>query len=805
MLKFNLQDSFSYNSIIMKKTIYITIVLLFSFLSILGQSNATKEADTYFENLSYVSAAKEYKKLASNKKTAYVLKKLGDSYYLNAQMKEASNAYAQLFNAFVPQDPEYLFKYAQTLRAIGNFKESIVWMERFHQLKKEDSRGKKFINKDAILSDLRNNKPDYRIQNLYAINTEFSDFGVTEYRNTILFSSPRGRSKFVKKVDKRNERNFLDIYQVDKNEIGSKGNKKYFSNEINEIYHESSISFSPDNKTMYFTRNNYNNGDFNVDKKGYNNLKIYKSEFIDNKWKNIEEMPFCSNEYSVGHPTVSKDGKLLYFVSNMPGGIGKTDIYFVKIENNGTYSIPQNLGPEINTEGREMFPYISEDNTLYFSSDGHFGIGSLDVFSSKKVKSKFQKPVNLKYPINSKLDDFAFSINPITKKGYLSSNREGGMGDDDIYAIEQIVEDDLDSACIQDISGVVRESKFKKTLPYAKLTLKDALGSVIKETAADSLGVFSFKLPCDQKYAITASKEYYTPDTEYFETTDEVAVVLNLDFSLEIIDDFAYNSLNELVIKINSIYFDYNKWDIRPDAAAELDHIVDVMNRYPNLNVESTSHTDSRGRASYNQLLSQRRAESTVDYIIYNGIDSYRIKGKGYGESKLTNKCIDNDSHTNTVRCREVQHQENRRTAFVILNVDGTRINSEDKVSFKDEIPEEEDVFQEKRPKINLRTHVVGRGETLYFIARKYSLSVGLLRRINNLDSNEIYLNQVLLISHEQENNGSSTTGSIMHTVKPQQTLFFISKKYGVSVRKLKRINGLTSNNIVIGQILKIK
>ena len=788
----------------MKKNIQITIVLLFSFFSLLGQSKATALADTYFENLSYIRAAREYKKLADKKKTAYVLKRLGDSYYLNAQMKEASKVYAQLFHSYVPQDTEYLFKYAQTLRAIGSFKESMVWMKKFHELKKEDSRGKRFINNAAVLSELRNNKPEYRVQNLYAINTEYSDFGVTEYRNTILFSSPSTRNKIIDRIDKRNEKSFLDIFQVNKDEISSKRGKKPFSKEINEIYHESSVSFSPDYKTMYFTRNNYNNGSFNVDQKGYNNLKIYKAEFIENEWKNIEELPFCSDEYSVGHPSVSKDGKLLYFTSNMPGGLGKTDLYFVRIDHNGMYSIPQNLGPTINTEGREMFPYISEDNTLYFSSDGHFGIGSLDVFASKSKGNKFKKPTNLKHPINSTLDDFAFSINPITKKGYLSSNREGGLGDDDIYTVEQIFDEKSDTVCSQLIKGIVKESKFKKHLPYAKLSLKDTFGKTIKETAADSLGMFSIKLPCNQKFAITASKDYYSPDTEYFETSDEVSVELNLEFSLEIIDDFVYNTQDELVIKINSIYFDYNKWDIRPDAAKELDHIVEVMNKYPNLKVESTSHTDSRGRAAYNELLSQRRAESTVDYIIYNGIDSYRIKGKGYGESKLTNKCIDNDMHTNTVNCKEVQHQANRRTAFVILNVDGSKINSKNKPLYEEIVIKEKNISPINIQETALKSHIVSIGETLYSISKAYNLSVSKLKKINNLKSNEIFLNQVLLISEDKKGLTSKKKKSIIHIVQPKQTLFFIASKYKVSVYILKKLNGLTSNNIEIGQMLKI-
>lgn len=787
----------------MKKTIQITIVLLISALSILGQTKETKLADTYFDNLSYVKAAKEYKKLSEKTKTIFILKRLGDSYYNNVQMKEAAEAYAQLFNLFEPQDTEYYFKYAQSLRSIGNFEESNLWMENFNKLNKDDSRGYNFINNKLFLSEIKDSQPSYIVTNLVAINTEFSDFGVTEFGNNIVFSSPRKNNVFVKRTHTRNDKNFLDLYKVSKDKINSKNVIPLFSKNVNSIYHESSATFTSDKKTMYFTRNNYNKGNFKTDKKGYNNLSIYKAEFIDDKWQNITELPFCNKEYSVGHPSLSKDGKLLYFTSDMLGGIGQTDIYVVDVNADGTFGLPKNLGITINTEGREMFPYIAEDNTLYFSSDGHFGIGALDVFASKSLKNEFQKPQNLKNPINTKLDDFAFSINPITKKGYLSSNREGGLGDDDIYAVEQIFTDVKDTVCTQVIYGIVKETKFKKNLPYATVLLKNTLGDTLRGTLTDELGKFSFKLPCSQKFAVTASKEYYKPDTKYFETSDNLTLELDLDFSLKITDDFTYNQTNELIIKINTIYFDYDKWNITPKAAKELDHIVEIMNKYPKIIVKSTSHTDSRGRESYNELLSQRRAESTVDYIIYKGIDPDRISGRGYGESRLTNKCVDNDAHTNAVKCTDEQHQANRRTSFVILNVDGTKINSEDKKTFQLNNKKEE-----QKEQTSFKTHIVSKNETLLSISKKYNLTVEVLKQINNLKVNNVYLNQVLIIDpqHALENTDVQKTSSLeVHIVKANETLYAIALQHNISLQKLKELNGLTSNNIFEGQELKLK
>lgn len=654
----------------MKKIIQFTIALLFSSLTLFGQTKETKTADAFFTNLSYIKASEAYEELAKKNPTEHVLKRLGDSYYYNVFMQKASESYAKLFESYTPDDAEYMFKYAQSLRATGNFDDSKLWMEKFHKAKKEDARGVNFTNKEADLLEIKEGEPLYEVTNLKNINTELSDFGVTEFNNTILFASPARVSKFVKRAHTRNQKNFLDIYQVDRDKMNSIEDRISFSEEVNEKYHESSVSFSPDKKTMYFTRNNYNEGSYKVDKKGYNKLKIYKAELIDNKWKNIKELPFCSNEYSVGHPSVSKDGKRLYFTSDMPGSLGETDIYYVEIKDNNSYGYIQNLGISVNTEGREMFPYISEDDVLYFSSDGHFGIGALDVFASKKENGFFGAPINLKAPINSKLDDFAFSINPFTKKGYLSSNREGGVGDDDIYSVVEFkVPEPPKPPCMQAVSGIVSDTKFKNPLPGARLILKDENGLVVKDTIVGSFGDFSFQLPCNKTYMAYATKEYYQPDSDSFVTTEAAKVDLDLDFKLEIADEFSYNERNELIIKIRPIYFDYNKSNIRPDAASELDLVYAVMNQYPRIEVRGSSHTDARGKAAYNEALSKRRAVSTVNYVISRGISNSRIVAKGFGETQLTNNCMDNDRHTNRVKCTKEQHQANRRTEFVITKM----------------------------------------------------------------------------------------------------------------------------------------
>lgn len=663
----------------MKKTLYISLFLLTIFFQNFGQTPATKLADTYYENLSYVKAIKEYKMLADIDPTAYILKRLGDSYYASLRMKEAAVTYAKLFTIYNLKEEDYIFKYAQSLKSIGRFEEALYWMEKYQKSEKPNTESNNVSTNELISTpkekprydlDFKESifnkklKEKFILENLYQLNTPFSDFGVTEYRNTILFSSPRKLREISTEVNEGNGGNYLDIYQVNKEDVGLKDRKKQFSKRVNEKFHESSISFSPNTDVMYFTRNNFNYGDYKVDGKGYINLKIYKADYINDSWQNIMELPFCSDNYSVGHPTVSKDGKLLYFVSDMPGSLGATDLFVVDIKFDGTFGTPRNLGNTVNTKGREMFPFIADDNTLYFSSDGHPGMGNLDIFESKMINQQFQLPINLKAPFNSESDDFAFSINAKKNMGYLSSNRKGGKGDDDIYRFKKEFEEP--EVCNQVVSGTVRNLKFQKYLPYSKLVLKDSNNTIIKQTTADEFGRYSFQFPCNQNYVITASKEYYIPETKTFKTDKS----LTIDLDLDIIDDFVFNKAKEIIIKINDIYFDYDQWDIRPDAARELDHIIKVMNKYPLMKITSTSHTDARGTDFYNESLSQKRADATVDYIIYRGIRPDRITGKGYGESRLTNKCVDNDWHTNRVYCSEKEHQANRRTAFVITNLD---------------------------------------------------------------------------------------------------------------------------------------
>ncbi len=722
----------------MKRVLYTSILLLFITNHVFGQSIDTKKADKYFESLSFIKAAQTYETLLKKDTTAHILKRLGDCYYLNSRMEEASKWYGQLFAGFETDSihSDYFFKYGQALRGTGNYKDSDKWLKKFSESRKKDARGLNFANSQNNLKNLSPEKPSFTLKNVEGINTAKSDYGANFYNGGIIYASIGKERDFVKRQHTWNDQGFLDMFSADVE--GNSASNILPVKELNSAYHESSASFSPDGKTMYFTRNNYDKK-LRRDSKGIANLKLYKAEWIDEKWQNITELPFNSDEYSVGHPAVSTDGKKLYFASDMSGSIGQTDIFYVAIHEDGSFGAIQTLGIHVNTEGREMFPYIV-NNDLYFSSDGHFGLGGLDVFKSEYKEGDFQPPVNMKSPVNSQGDDFAFVINPERKLGYLSSNREGGKGSDDIYSFEynEVVEVVEEKPCKQEVSGIVVDKKFGIPLSNAKIKLvKQSDGTVVSELITGVSGKFSYTLPCSETYKITASKEYYKSDSNTFKTTEAMSLELDLDFDLGIIDEFEYNDRDELMIRINPIFFDYNKSDIRTDAAVELDRIVSIMNRFPKLIIESTSHTDARGKARYNESLSDRRAKSTVRYIVSKGISEDRITGKGYGESKLTNGCVDNDAHTNRVKCTKEEHQANRRSEFLITNI--AELGIAMKVAQQTKVK-----IQKSETKEKVEGHIVKSGETLYSIATRYGISISRLKELNNLTDNNISIGQNL-------------------------------------------------------------
>jgi len=631
------------------KTRILILALIFSCSLSYAQ---TKLADKFFDNYGYIKAIELYEKAVEDgENSAHVLTRLGDAYYNNSNSEKAAYWYGEALKEHKKIDAEYLYKYIQSLRSIGNYEEADKWFKELSAAQQGDSRLKGYNPDEVDLYAKLTSKNDVvvKVENL-DFNSENSDFGSYISNDKLYFASSRDGDG---KIYNWNKEPFLDLYEValsNNNGVVTYGSTIELSENINTEYHEASVAITNDGKTMYFTRDNVNKRNrIKYDKKGTTHLKLYKATLLNDEWTNVTELPFNDEVFSTGHPALSPDNKTLYFVSDREGGLGQSDIYSVSINEDGTYGTPENLGEKVNTEGREMFPYVAKDSTLYFSSDGHLNLGLLDIFKSDVLKGLRKDPENMGSPYNSGYDDFAFFINSETEQGYFSSNRPGGKGSDDIYSFNA-------KECKEVITGIARDSKTNIILSGVTVRLIDETGKVVEEIFTKDGSEYTFTIDCNKTYTIVGSKPDYKDDQKTITTTTEDEKVNTVDLSLEplIVD-------NQIVI--NPIFFDFDKWNIRTDAQYELENIVDVMRKHPTMIIKIESHTDSRGGDRYNMKLSDRRAKATRDYIISRGIDTSRIESAiGYGESQLLNKC------SNGVKCTEEEHQLNRRSYFYIVN-----------------------------------------------------------------------------------------------------------------------------------------
>ena len=642
---------------------FLLIIPLLITVKSFGQSK--KVADRYFNEFSYVQSAKLYKALVEKKgdTSKHVLSRLAAPYYNNAETEQAEIWYKKLVTTHkgILEDTHF-FKYAQVLRSNGKYQKSDSI---FLTLTSSDnSNRKQELKKENYLLDYENENVRIGVRNL-AINTELSDFGGFLLNGKAYYTSAVPKGGKNERIYKWNNQPFLNIYKAteeiktleenEKDTVLTLVNPRLMDFPITSDFHESTPVFTKDGKTIYFTRNNVNGKKARRDKKNTSNLKIYKASFVNGYWINVKELPFNGEEFSVGHPALSADEKTLYFVSTMPGGYGATDIYRVAILGENEYGTPVNLGETINTSDKEMFPYIGDDNTLYFSSNGHLGLGLLDIFQSKIEKdSIYTTAKNLGYPFNSKRDDFSFYINEEGKKGFFSSNRVGGKGDDDIYSFFRYTEPLI---CTESIEGIVTEKINNTAIDGALIKLVNAQGKVIQETFSNSNGSYIFEeVLCDNTYTVFAGKlDHRSKDKKKVTTIKDNTKKIDLELIPLIVG-------NQIVI--NPIYFDYGKSLIRDDAQYELESIVMVMSNHPEVSIKIESHTDSRGPRDYNRKLSDKRAKSTKEYIVSRGIQKDRvISAIGFGEDQLLNDC--NDANKN--KCTDEEHQKNRRSYFYIV------------------------------------------------------------------------------------------------------------------------------------------
>ena len=501
---------------------------------------------------------------------------------------------------------------------------------------------------------------NYTIHNL-EINSKYQDYGVTIVGDSLVyFASSRKVNSIRNKNWHGNNQPFLQLYKGLLNSSNEIEDIALVSKKINSKYHDADLTFTKDLTTVYFTRNNYLNSIFKKDTLGRNLNQLYKAT-IDKKGKwTVHQMPFNNDNYQTGQPALSPNEDKLDFISDMPGGYGATDIYVVDILENGSYSAPRNLGPAINTEGKEMFPHIRENNLIYFASDGYTeGNGGLDIYVSEIVNDDIHsKPLNLGEPINTKMDDFAFVKKPNSNIGFFSSNRAGGKGDDDLYTF--IETEPIEPICEQQITGVVTDKTTNEIIRNAQVELFDTTGKLIEATNSNSKGVYKFKLECEMNYSIIAFKPGYSIERFSFNSTKEYSKQHTLNIPLEPSEFIRKNG--NVVINIAPIFFELNKWNIRTDAAEILGKVFEIMKKYPEVNIRLESHTDSRATDNYNWELSKKRAKSSLNWLLNRGINPESITAEGYGETQLVNKC------SNNVKCTEAEHQMNRRTEFIIAN-----------------------------------------------------------------------------------------------------------------------------------------
>jgi outer membrane protein OmpA-like peptidoglycan-associated protein len=637
--------------------------------SVFTNDKLLQKADSYFSKMWYAEAAELYEKVLEqdpNNQSFKVMQKAGDSHYFNTNMERAYYWYDKLYTNFKDEmSAENIFKYAHSSKGTGKYARAKRLMRLYDkEVKKGNSRTLDNLSRatpnEIVLDNILNAEETISIANL-AVNTKYSDFSPMYYNeDQMVFSSAMDSSFFNTRRYKWNNQPFLDLYVAKLNKESQEVKDAVkFSKKINTKYHEASVTFSPDNQTMYFTRNNYGKK-LKRNKNGINNLKIYMSKKIDGEWTEATELPFNSDDFSTGHPALSPDGKQLYFVSDMPGSIGMTDIFVVDVLGDGQFSEPRNLGPEINTERKEMFPFINEKK-LYFSSDGHVGLGGLDIYEvAFNDEVGFLEVRNAGKPINSKKDDFSYIVDEETQKGFFASNRRGGKGDDDIYSFQSMLPEETNENAI---AGVVTDLVTGDVMPEALIVLLDENNIKLKEVVTGEDGSFVFEdLESNTKYSIKTIKD------DYFE--DKQAVVTKENELVQ--TEVALKKLKELIaiengikkLKIDMIFFDFDRFYIRKDAANELDRLVEVMNEYETMVIKIESHTDSRGKRAYNKYLSDKRAKSTRDYLISRGISPGRIESAiGYGEERLLNEC------DGTVRCTSAKHQLNRRSEFIIVKM----------------------------------------------------------------------------------------------------------------------------------------
>lgn len=641
--------------------LFVWSIWLLNVLPVMSQ-NLVRQADKEYGLFNYIQAISLYHTAYKQDSNLHVANRLAECYELIQNYPQAAH-WAGVVANMEEHQPHHLLRYAQMLQNNASYTEAKAQYQKYIKLAGDVSEKRQALWLGSCDSAMHwmQHPQHIRIENQPQLNSAQSDWGATRMGNRVTFISDRGRVADTAQV--RVSRPFLrfDAGRRPSQQVYGWTGHSYFrlyeQNGGNDPamvnvpfgtnYHVGPVSFV--GTEMYFAVTQIPDKPLFVKGKlATVNVELYSSfRNNDGKWASPKAFAYNDvNKHSVSDPCLSKDGQVLYFSSTMPGGKGGADLYFCMRDANGNWGAPQNLAA-LNTEGDERTPFLAEDGSLYFSSDGLIGMGGLDIFRSVAHMGSWGIPKNMGYPLNSPRDDFAYTTYG-DGEGYLSSNRAGGMGNDDIYAFKK------PEPVVYTLEGIARDKKTGKPLAHASIVLSGAgAAPTTVRTAVD--GRYQFKLNVDSDYSLRGDKRGYLCNIAKVSTRGlSVSTVLHRNLLLEPI-------VMNKGIRIENIYYDFDKSAIRPDAAIELDKIVKILIDNPNIWIELGSHTDSRGKDQYNQWLSQSRANSAVQYIIDKGIAKERITAKGYGESQLVNRCA------NGVKCSEADHQLNRRTEFKIV------------------------------------------------------------------------------------------------------------------------------------------
>jgi peptidoglycan-associated lipoprotein len=621
-----------------------------------GTMPAAREA---FKKKEFAVAGENYKAVYSKTKNKAdkneACFQTAECYRLANDMKNAENWYRKAAKGD-PTNLDAQLKLGQSLKSNQKYSEAIVELNTYKKKNPADPKVDELIKGCELALKWKTEKTRYVVENVKPLNTKWSDFSPMLYKkNEIYFTSDREKGASGKTYGWTGN-GYTDIYKVvykiDKknpNSIKYEIPVLIDKDVVNTPYNDGTVCFDSKGSTMYFTQCSGKDG------KG-KHCRIYSAAAAGTGWSEPQPLSFSTDSFTCGHPTLTKDGQIMYFASDMPGGYGGKDIWYVTYtKRSKTWGDPINLGPTINTEGDDMYPFITDDGTLYFSSNGHVGLGGVDIYYSKGENTDWSEPVNMKTPINSGADDFAMTLTKEKESGYFSSTREGGRGQDDIYRFYM-------TPLVFTLSGVVRDSKTKEILPNTFITITNSTdtGKLIIKT--DAAGSYKITLKARTDYELFAAKE------DYYDSKVASKTTRALEFSTDLIQNFDLDPFDyTTVFTLEGIYYDLDKANIRADAAIILDTMVVLLNKYPKIRIELGSHTDCRADSAYNQDLSQRRADSAVAYINRKGIDLERMTAKGYGEAMLVNDCACEGTRVKR-NCTDEEHQLNRRTTFRLLD-----------------------------------------------------------------------------------------------------------------------------------------